>query len=96
MPRTSWLDENQKTVRLDDYARRLTPFVEAMADGRIDDGELAAQEQRVVKLIKEVEPQLDDAMHERVTKLLCELSSFNVMQALHSLYESRPKSKFRG
>jgi hypothetical protein len=96
MPRTSWLDKDQQTVQIDDYARQLAPFVDAIADGRVDDKELRAQEARVVALIKEVEPQLDDATHERLTVLLCELSAFNVMQTLYSLYESRPKTTFRG
>jgi hypothetical protein len=96
MPRTSWLDEDQKTVRIDDYARQLSGFVSAMADGRVDDGELAAQEARVVKLVKEIEPQLDDVTHQRLTELLCEASALNVMQVLHSLHEARPKSTFRG
>jgi hypothetical protein len=96
MARTSWLDDDAKTVAIDDYARRLDTFVDAMADGRIDASELAVQESRVVKLMKEVEPKLDDAMHERVTELLCELSAFNAMQMLHSLHEARPKTAFRG
>ncbi len=96
MARTSWLDESQKNVRIDDYARQLTSFVEAMADGRVDDGELKAQEQRVVDLIQQIEPQLDDSTHERMTSLLCEISAFNVMQVLHSLREARPASSFRG
>jgi hypothetical protein len=96
MPRTSWLDADQKSVQIDDYANQLSTFVDAMADGRIDDKELAAQEERVAKLMKEVEPTLDDATHKKVTDLLCELSAFNVMQLLHSLHASRPATKFRG
>ena len=96
MPRTSWMDEDNKSVRIDDYARQLETFVAALADGRIDDKELADQEQRVIKLMKDVEPQLADPIHEQVTKLLCELSAFNVMQLLHSLHDARPKSAFRG
>jgi hypothetical protein len=96
MPRTSWLDKDQKTLKIDDYARQLGPFVDAIADGRIDNKELSAQEARLVALIKEVEPKLDDETHGRLTSLLCELSAFNVMQTLHSLYEARPKTKFRG
>ena len=96
MPRTSWLDAEQKTVKIDDYAAQLGTFVDAMADGRIDDKELAAQEDRVVKLMKEVEPTLDDATHSKLTNLLCELSAFNVMQLLHSLHAARPATKFRG
>lgn len=96
MARTSWLDEDSKSVRIDDYARQLDTFVAALADGRIDDKELTDQEARVVKLMKEVEPLLADPIHERVTELLCELSAFNVMQLLHSLHEARPKTTFRG
>jgi hypothetical protein len=96
MARTSWLDAESKTVRIDDYARQLDTFVAALADGRIDDKELANQEARVVKLMKEIEPQLAEPIHERVTELLCELSAFNVMQLLHSLHEARPKTTFRG
>jgi hypothetical protein len=96
MARTPWLDDEQTSVRVDDYARQLGSFVEAMADGHIDDRELATQEARVVELMKQVEPLLDDATHARVTELLCELSAFNCMQLLHELYRSRPQSAFRG
>ena len=67
-----------------------------MADGRIDDRELSAQEQRLVTSLKEVEPTLSDAQHAQVTKLLCELTAYNVMQTLNSLQSSRPKTKFQG
>jgi len=99
MPRISWLDEDEKTVRVDDYARNLTTFVDAVADGRIDNAEMASQEARVVKLMKEIEPKLDDATHGRVTELLCELSAFSAMQVLHAIceeYAARPKTKFQG
>jgi hypothetical protein len=99
MPRTSWLDEDQKTVRVDDYARNLTTFVDAIADGRIDNAEMTAQEQRVVKLMKEIEPKLDDATHGRLTELLCELSAFSAMQILYAMCEereARPKTQFQG
>ena len=45
-------------------------------------GALADQEQRLVALMKEVEPTLNDAQHGQVTKLLCELTAYNVMQTL--------------
>ena len=67
-----------------------------MADGKIDDGELKAQEARVVALMKSVEPELDDNLHEQVTHLLCELSAYNIMHTLHQLMANQPKTKFRG
>ncbi len=96
MARKSWLDDDQKTTLIDDYARELSSFVEAMADGKVDKHEVDAQEKRLVQVMKEVESKLDDATHEKVTKLLCELSAYTAMELLYSMYESRPKSTFRG
>ena len=96
MARTSWLDDDAQTTIIDDYARNLSSFVDAMADGVVDAQEVAAQEQRVVELMKQIEPQLDDALHEQVTTLLCELSAHTMMQLLHALYEARPKTRFQG
>lgn len=96
MARQSWLDDEAKTTIIDDYARNLSSFVDAMADGNVDTQEVAAQEQRVVELMKRIEPQLDDSLHEQVTTLLCELSAFSMMQLLHALYEARPKTRFQG
>jgi hypothetical protein len=96
MARRSWLDDAAQTTLIDDYARDLGSFIDAMADGVVDEDELARQEARVVELMREIEPQLDDAMHEQLTKLLCETSAFSIMQVLHSLYEARPKTQFQG
>jgi len=96
MSRKSWLDDDMQSSMIDDYTRQLGSFVNALADGHIDDKELVAQEKRVVEIIKKVEPKLDDALHGEVTKLLCELSAYNTMQTLHNLSQERPKTKFRG
>ena len=94
--RTDWLDASTKTPMIGQYAERLGTFLEAMADGRVDAEELAAQEARVVDLMKTVEPKLDDDIHEEVTHLLCELSAYNIMHTLHQLMEKAPKTRFRG
>jgi hypothetical protein len=94
--RTDWLDATTQTPLIDDYAERLGTFLEAMADGRIDAQELQAQEARVAALMKSVEPKLDDALHEEVTHLLCELSAYNIMQTMHRLMEAAPRTTFRG
>jgi hypothetical protein len=91
----SWLDDKSNPL-IDDYVQKLSTFVDAMADGRIDDRELADQEKRLIASLKEVEPTLNDAQHAQVTKLLCELTAYNVMQTLYSLQSSRPKSTFQG
>jgi len=92
----SWLDDKAQTPLIDGYVQTLGTFVDAMADGRIDDRELKDQEQRLVGVLKEVEPTLNDTQHAQVTKLLCELTAYNVKQTLNSLQSARPKTKFRG
>jgi hypothetical protein len=94
--RSSWLDEASNTPVIEKQARRLNSFLEAMADGKIDDHEIVAQEARLVKLMKEVEPTLDAATHAKVTQLLCELTAYDLMQVLHSMEMARPKTVFQG
>jgi len=91
----SWLDD-KANPQIDSYVQKLGTFVDAMADGHIDDREFADQESRLVASLKEVEPTLSEAQHAQVTKLLCELTAYNVMQTLNSLQSSRPKTTFRG
>ena len=54
--RTNWLDESSDTPLIGQYVERLKSFLDAMADGRIEAHELKAQEDRVVALMKAVEP----------------------------------------
>jgi hypothetical protein len=94
--RTQWLDEKTDAPVIDQYVQRLGSFMDAMADGKIDADELKSQEARVAALMKTVEPELDDKLHEQVTHLLCELSAYNIMHTLHKLVENQPKTRFRG
>src|SRR5688572_3048384 len=94
--RESWLDQALQTPLIDQHVQKLSSFVEAMADGHIDERELEGQEKRLVAVMKEVEPTLDDAQHEKVTRLLCELTAYNVMQTLNSLQSARPTTAFKG
>jgi hypothetical protein len=94
--RTSWFDEKSHTIQIEQYARKLDSFLRTMADGKVEASELHAQEERLVNLMKEIEPQLDDALHEKVTNLLCELTAYDLMQMIHTMQEARPKTVFRG
>src|SRR5262245_42257989 len=94
--RQNWLDAKTQTPLIDDYVQQLSTFIETMADGRVDPAELTQQEARLVALLKEVEPKLDDSLHAAVTRLLCELTAYNVMRTLTSLQVARPKTVFRG
>jgi hypothetical protein len=94
--RQNWLDDATQTPLIDDYVQQLSTFIETMADGRVDPAELTQQEARLVALLKDIEPKLDDALHAAVTRLLCELTAYNVMRTLTSLQVARPKTVFRG
>ncbi len=91
-----WLDEKTDEPMIAEQAQRLETFLAAMADGRIDEAELQAQEQRLVQLMREVEPLLDEKLHAKVTQLLCELTAYDIMQAVHAMQQARPKTAFRG
>jgi hypothetical protein len=94
--RTHWLDESTDTPLIHEYAHRLTGFIDAMADGKIETSELNEQEARLVALMKKVEPELSDKLHADVTHLLCELTAYNIMHSLHEIMAARPKTRFRG
>jgi hypothetical protein len=94
--RQSWLDDSTGSPLIDEYTQQLSTFVAAMADGRVDERELTEQETRLTSLMKEIEPTLSDSQHSQVTRLLCELTAYNIMQTLNSLQAARPRSQFRG
>lgn len=95
--RVPWLDDASDAPLIHQYAEKLSTFVDAMADGKIDSRELKDQEARVVDIMKKVEPRLEGELHEDVTRLICELTAYNVMHTLHELMTAAPsKTKFRG
>ena len=91
-----WLDEDTDEPMIAEQAQRLETFLAAMADGRINEAELQAQEQRLVRAMRDVEPLLDEKLHAKVTQLLCELTAYDIMQAVHTMQQARPKTAFRG
>jgi hypothetical protein len=94
--RSAWFDEASATPMIAEQARRLDSFLAAMADGKVDESEIKGQEARLVKLMKELEPLLDDNLHAKVTQLLCELTAYDLMQTLHAMQAARPTTVFRG
>lgn len=94
--KTAWFDDASNSTRIAEQAQRLDSFLKAIADGKVTDEEVKSQEQRVVTLMKEIEPQLDPKLHERVTELLCELTAFDLMQSLNMMQSAKSQTKFRG
>ncbi|MCA9049732.1 MAG: hypothetical protein KDA89_13445 [Planctomycetaceae bacterium] len=95
MARQSWIDPDTNEPLIDDYAKKLTGFVRAMQDGVITDSEISDQEARLLEALKEVEPLLDDTTHAKVTRLLCELTAYDIMQATYEMQRARA-AVFRG
>lgn len=95
-PRSSWLDEQAQTPIIDRYARQLGSFLDAIADGKIDEREIKGQEARLVKLMRKIEPQLDATLHAEVTQLLCELTAYDIMQLMYAMQHARPQTVFHG
>ena len=94
--KTPWFDEASEAPLLAEYARKLDSFLDVVADGKVDLFEIEQQEKRVVALMKEVEPLLSPEAHEKVTRLLCEITAFDLMNAFHMAGKSRPRTTFRG
>lgn len=94
--RSNWIDEDAQTPIIERYARQMDSFVETFADGTVDESEMRAQEERLVTLMKEIEPQLEGDLHEKVTELLCELTSYDIMRFFFTIQKSKPKTTFRG
>jgi hypothetical protein len=95
-PKTPWFDASSEAPLLAEYARKLDSFLDAVADGQVTSKELSSQEERLVALMKEVEPMLSPEAHEKITQLLCEVTAYDLMHTLHMAGKSRPKTVFRG
>ena len=92
MSRMNWFDESTHHPVIDEQVGKLESFAAAMADGIIEKQELERQEQALVAVMREVEGQLSDEQHAKVTRLLVELSAYNVMRTLHELHTQRLQS----
>ena len=95
MKRVDWFDEKTHVPVIDEQVQKLSTFVDAMADGVIDDSELDKQQSSVVEAMKAVEGELSDEQHAKVTRLMVELSAYNIMRLLHELQKSRLERAIR-
>ena len=94
MARASWFDDQAEHPAIQERLSKLESFTSAMADGVVTAEELNGQEQRLVAAMKEVDGQLDDAMHAQVTTILVELTAYNVMRLLRELQSERARLAF--
>lgn len=89
MARISWFDDETELPVIDEQVEKLESFAQAMADGVIEKQELERQQESVVAAMREVEGTLSDEQHAKVTRLLVELSAYNIMRLLHELHAQR-------
>ena len=94
MARTSWFDEKAEHEAIQERASKLESFTSALADGVVSKQELTGQEQRLVAVMKKLEPELSDELHAKVTTVLVELTAYNVMRLLHELQSERARMAF--
>ena len=94
MARTSWFDDKAEHPVIQERVAQLDSFTSALADGVVSKQELAAQEQRLVAALKQVEAELIDDQHAKVTSVLVEMSAYNVMRLLHELQSARAQMAF--
>jgi hypothetical protein len=83
MARINWLDEDTELPALETHVVQLEHFTNSLADGVVDDDEIARQNQAVVAAMKAVQDDLNDDQHAKVTTLLVELTALNIMSTLH-------------
>ncbi|MGE0397299.1 MAG: hypothetical protein AB7T06_11305 [Kofleriaceae bacterium] len=88
MARSSWINDDS-TPDLDEHVGKLEHFATALADGVVDAKELSTQEANLVAAMKAVEGSLSDDQHQKVTKLLAELTAYSVMRTLHEMAQAR-------
>jgi hypothetical protein len=94
MARTSWFDEDAGHPVVLESVNKLESFTSALADGVVQENELAGQEQRLVAAMKHLEVELNDELHAKVTNVLVELTAYNVMRLLHELQAERMRMAF--
>jgi len=76
MPKSSWFDDKTSEMLFFQYANQMASWQEAIADGVIDETDLARQGERVTQMLRALEPKLDDAVHEELTEVFFELAVF--------------------
>ena len=96
MARTSWLDDKAEHPLIQERVQQLDAFTSALADGVITAQELSSQEQRLIAAMKNVESELPDAVHGKMTTVLVEMTAYNVMRLLHELQAGRARAACPG
>ena len=82
MARSSWFDPQTHQAGFGEWVEQMDSWQQALAYGTVDADELQAQAQRVTDLLRALEPELSDALHEKLTVVFRELAVLYGMQRL--------------
>jgi hypothetical protein len=80
--RKPWFDETAGQLQLVTYFQRLGSWQQAVADGEVTADELKAQADRVITLLKTVQPLLTEEQKAQVTRIFYEMAVLQAMQTL--------------
>jgi len=94
MGRASWLDDKAEHPLIHEEIQKLDAFTSALADGVVTAQELQGQEARLIAAMRDVEDELSDAQHAKVTRVLIEMTAYNVMRLLHELRAEHARAVF--
>jgi predicted ATP-grasp superfamily ATP-dependent carboligase len=94
MARANWIDDDNHPD-LDAHVSQLEHFANSIADGNVDADELARQEENLKAAMREVESELSDDQHAKVTKLLAEVAAYTVMQMMHDLAAAKVQAAIK-
>jgi len=94
MARASWFDDKAEHPVIQERLMKLDSFTSALEDGVVTKQELNGQEQRLAAAMKNVEGELSDDLHSKVTTMLIEMTAYNVMRLLHELQVERARMAF--
>ncbi len=83
MGRDGWFDGRGIDLLRDDYLETHEGWQKYIADGEITADEILEQETRIVEMLKKIEPVLDDATHQALTKTLLEYEVLVNMALIH-------------
>lgn len=83
MARDGWFDGRGVDLLRDEFLETHAGWRRYIADGQITAAEILEQENRIVKMLKEIEPTLNDQQHETLTKILLEYEVLVNMALIH-------------
>ena len=78
--RTPWFDQATGALHLVEYIQRLDSWKQAVADGQITPDEIQQQAERVIQLLKTVQPLLNEAQKAQITRIFYEMAVLQAMQ----------------